>query len=188
MQELKRAAPEQAGSEPFGIERLARLARGGDREAFVALLERCKPSLLGVARSILRQEEDVADAMQDTVLKAFRGIETLKKPKYCKTWLTRICMNCCYEIVRRGKTVPLADALPEQEIEYEWDAPLDVRAALDSLLDNERLLLTLFYVEDMSQKQIGAVFGISENAVKQRLVRAKKHFKSVYLKGEAVNE
>lgn len=174
--------------EQISLEALARQAKAGDREAFVSMIERCKPTLLGVARSILKQEEDVADALQDTVLKAFQGVDGLKKPGYCKTWLTRICMNCCYELLRGRKTVSLSEYYPERSVEYEWDAALDVHKALSGLHGNDRLLLTLFYVEDMSQKQIAELFGVSVNAVKQRIARAKKAFKSVYLKGDAVNE
>lgn len=176
------------------LESLARRAKEGDKEAFVSLMESCKPSLLGVARSILRNEEDVADAMQDTVLKAFRSIGGLKKPGNCKTWLTRILINSCYEVLRGKKTVPLEEFLPENAALFQkdpagqWDASLDVRKTLDELVPGDRLILTLFYVEDFSQKQIGQALDITENAVKQRLARAKRHFKSAYEKGAAVNE
>ncbi len=176
------------------LEHLARLAKNGDREAFVALMEACKPSLLGVARSLLKNEEDVADAMQNTVLKAFRGIENLKKPQNCKTWLTRILINSCYEILRQKETIPLEDYLLEDPAFFQagaesgWDRALDVRDALEDLSAGDRLILILFYVEDLSQKQIGQAMDISENAVKQRLARAKRHFKNRYEKGDVVNE
>ncbi len=170
------------------LEQMARQARDGDKEAFVAMMEACKPALLRAAGAILKSEEDAADAMQETVLKAFQGIQGLKKPAHAKTWLTRILINNCYEILRQKKTVPLEEFLPEEAREYEWDSSLDVRNALGGLNAGDQLLLTLFYVEDMSQKQIGEVLGISENAVKQRLARAKRHFKSIYERGAAVNE
>ena len=175
-------------TEQISLEHLARSAKAGDREAFISMIEHCKPTLLGVARSLLKQEEDVADAMQDTVLKAFQGIGSLKKPGYCKTWLTRICMNCCYELLRRRNTVSLYDDAPERGVEYEWDDSLDVHAALSELNGNDRLVLTLFFVEELSQKEIGQLLGISENAVKQRIARAKRKFQTIYLKGDAVNE
>lgn len=178
------------------MERLAKRARDGDRDAFVALMEACKPSLLGVARSLLKKEEDVADAMQDTVLDAFENLSGLKNPGYCKTWLTRILLNNCYDILRQKKTVTLdlfsfreeGSGLRDEGVEYEWDSPLDVRAALGAVSESDRLILILFYVEDMSQKDIAGALGISVNAVKQRLQRAKRHFKQSYEKGAAVNE
>lgn len=171
------------------LEKLARKAQRGEKEAFVALLEACKPSLLGVARSLLREEEDVADAMQETVLKAFEKLPELKKPAHCKTWLTRILLNNCYDILRGKKTVPIDPfSFPEEPVEYRWEPSMDVRAALDGVSSADRLMLVLFYVQDMSQRDIAKVLGITENAVKQRLARAKRHFKKSYERGEAVNE
>lgn len=169
-------------------ERLVKEAMKGDKTAFVELMENNKLSLLGAARAILKNEEDVADAMQETVLDAFEKLYTLRKPAYCKTWLMRVLINNCYTILRQKKTVPLGDFLPEEGREYEWDESLDVRAALDEASFPERLVLTLYYVEDMSQRDIAKVLGISENAVKQRLARGRRHFRSLYLKEAAVNE
>ena len=165
---------------------LVKRARSGAKEAFVQLMEESKLSLLAAARAILKDEEDVADAMQETVLTAFQKLCTLREEKYFKTWLIRILINHCYTILRRRKTVPLSDFLPEESKENNWDDILDVRTALEETSAGDRLVLTLFYVEDMSQREIGRVLGISENAVKQRLARGRSHFKSIYCK-EAVN-
>ena len=165
---------------------LVKRARSGDKEAFVQLMEESKLSLLAAARAILKDEEDVADAMQETVLTAFQKLCTLREEKYFKTWLIRILINHCYTILRRRKTVPLSDFLPEESKENNWDDILDVRTALEETSAGDRLVLTLFYVEDMSQREIGRVLGISENAVKQRLARGRRHFKSIYCR-EAVN-
>ncbi len=165
---------------------LVKRARSGDKEAFVQLMEESKLSLRAAARAILKDEEDVADAMQETVLTAFQKLCTLREEKYFKTWLIRILINHCYTILRRRKTVPLSDFLPEESKENNWDDILDVRTALEETSAGDRLVLTLFYVEDMSQREIGRVLGISENAVKQRLARGRSHFKSIYCR-EAVN-
>ena len=165
---------------------LVKRARSGDKEAFVQLMEESKLSLLAAARAILKDEEDVADAMQETVLTAFQKLCTLREEKYFKTWLIRILINHCYTILRRRKTVPLSGFLPEESKENNWDDILDVRTALEETSAGDRLVLTLFYVEDMSQREIGRVLGISENAVKQRLARGRSHFKSLYCR-EAVN-
>ncbi len=171
------------------LEKLAKRAQNGDKEAFVELMEACKLSLLGVARTLLHSEEDVADAMQETVLSAFEKLPTLKKPAYCKTWLTRILLNHCYDLLRGKKTVPIDPfSFPEKPVEYQWEPSMDVRAALNGVSDSDRLLLTLFYVEDMSQRDIAQALGATVDGVKQRLARAKRHFKASYEKGEAVNE
>ena len=72
---------------------LIKKARGHDKAAFQQLMEEQMQSLYKVAKAILKNEEDVADAMQDTVLTCWEKIDTLKKDKYFKTWLIRILIN-----------------------------------------------------------------------------------------------
>lgn len=175
------------------MEQLIKQAQRGDKDAFVELMERNKLALLSAARAILREENDVADAMQETVLSAFQGLCTLRQPKYFKTWLTRILVNHCTTILRKRKLVQLSDFLPEDSLaqgerEPDRETALDVRTTLGEIGQSDRLILTLFYLQDMSQKEIAQVLGISENAVKQRLARSKRHFKAVYEKGVACNE
>ena len=69
-------------------------------EEFVRQISESEKSLYRVAKSILKNDEDCADAIQNAVLKAFRNIGTLKQEKYFRTWLTRILINECYQIMR----------------------------------------------------------------------------------------
>ena len=72
-------------------------------EEFVNQISAAETSLYRVAKSILKNDEDCADAIQNAVLKAFDKIGTLKKEKYFRTWLTRILINECYQIMRKKK-------------------------------------------------------------------------------------
>ena len=74
---------------------LAYRAKKGDADAFVKLMEENKMAMYKVAKSYLRNEEDVADAMSETVLAAFEHIKELRRPEYFKTWLIRILINQC---------------------------------------------------------------------------------------------
>ena len=77
-----------------GIEMfLVKQAQRGDADAFVALIEKYKMDLYKVAKACLKNEEDVADVMQETTLSAWEHIGELKKAAYFKTWLTRI-LHC----------------------------------------------------------------------------------------------
>lgn len=69
---------------------LVRQAQNGNLDAFVQLMEQSKQSLYKVAKSYLKREEDVADAMQETVLSAYENLPNLREASYFKTWLTRI--------------------------------------------------------------------------------------------------
>ena len=77
-------------------------ARNGDADAFVELMERNKQSMYKTAKAWLSQEEDVADAISETILDCFEHLDTLREPRYFKTWLVRILINNCSNIRRKA--------------------------------------------------------------------------------------
>ena len=81
---------------------LVRRAKKKDDQAFVELIDRCKGDLYKVARSYLNSEDDIADAIQETVIDCYEKIGSLREAKYFKTWLTRILINNCNDILRCG--------------------------------------------------------------------------------------
>ncbi len=169
-----------------GTEKLVKRAQKGDKDAFVSLMEAHKLSLSRAALAILHNEEDVADAVSETVLTAFLKLCTLREPKYFKTWLTRVLICNCYDILRsRENSVPL-ESLPDtgrEEAEHQ-DRVIDIRASLAALAENDRLVLTLYYLDDLSVKDISQMLSVNENTVKTRLARGRRRFKQVYTERE----
>ena len=99
---------------------LIRKARNHDRAAFQQLMEQEGKSMYKIAKAILKNDEDVADAMQETALACWEKIDTLKKDKYFRTWLTRILINNCNEIYRQRARIVSGENIPEmwfQEVE-----------------------------------------------------------------------
>ena len=82
---------------------LVRKAKKHDKEACKTIMLQNGPDLYKVAKAILKNDDDVSDAMQETALTCWEKIDTLKKDKYFKTWLTRILINHCNAICRRRK-------------------------------------------------------------------------------------
>ena len=165
-------------------EKLVRRAQQGEKDAFVALMEESKLSMSRTALAILHREEDAADAISETVLTAFTKLCNLRNPQYFKTWLTRILIFNCYGILRQQKrTVPLEE-LPEREWEVDpagdYDNVIDIQASFRELAENDRLILTLFYMEDLSVKEIAGLLHLRESAVKTRLNRSRNRFRKVY--------
>ena len=74
-------------------------AKNGDKEAFVRLIRMNKQSLYKTAWIYLRDEQDIADALQNTILSCYENIQRLREPKYFKTWLMRILINECKDIL-----------------------------------------------------------------------------------------
>ena len=79
------------------------LAKKGDDEAYIRMIERCKQSMYKVARSYLKNEEDIADVLQESILKCYQSLTRLQKPHFFKTWLIRIVINECNDLLRKKK-------------------------------------------------------------------------------------
>ena len=168
------------------ILRLVSLARKGDQEAFTQLILAQEQLLSRVAMSFLKDPEDAADAVQDTVLAAWQNLDQLKQARFFKTWLVRILINKCYRVsALRNKHIhsQLEAALDCLE-QPNWDQALDVRAALDSMKETDRLILGLFYYDGLSVRDIATALGVSQDCVKQRLYQGRKRFRTAYLKKE----
>lgn len=168
------------GKKEESVERLVRKAQRGDKKAFMDLIEANQLALYRAAKAILHREEDVEDAVQEAICKAFYKLSDLRQPKYFKTWLTRILINCCYDLMRQQRGLVPLEILPEEGRSDERDLSLDVQQTLNDLGENDRLVLTLFYLNDISVKDISAMLGISEGAVKQRLSHGRKKFREAF--------
>ena len=162
------------------MERLVRKAQRGDKNAFMDLIEENQLALYRAAKAILHREEDVEDAVQETICKAFYKLSDLRQPKYFKTWLTRILINCCYDLLRQQKGLVPLEILPEEGRADDRELSLDVQRVLQALGENDRLAMTLYYLNDISVKDIAAMLAISEGAVKQRLSHGRKKFREAY--------
>ncbi|MDO3413250.1 sigma-70 family RNA polymerase sigma factor [Saccharibacillus sp. CPCC 101409] len=154
-------------------EELVLRARDGDREAFVDLMRQTEDALHGMAWSMLRKEEDVADAMQETVFKAYRSIASLRAPAFFRTWIFRILINECHTLLRgRSRTVTMADFPAAASKSSDYDE-VDMRDAVDRLEEKQRVVVILHYFEDLSIAQVAETLELTESAVKTRLMRAR---------------
>ena len=161
------------------MELLVKKAKRGDAEAFITLIEENKQSMYKVARGFLRDQEDVADAMAETVLNCFEKIGSLKQDSYFKTWMIRILINKCNEIARKTPRTESLEQVPEPSIEN-TESHLIFQEMLLQLNEKNRLVMALYYGEDYSIHEIAQILEISENAVKQRLVRGRKEILKAY--------
>ena len=90
------------------MEELIRRALAGDGAAFVALMDSQKSTMYKVARSYLHNDADAADAIGEAVLACFEKLDTLRQPQYFRTWLVRILIRKCQDILReRARSVRL---------------------------------------------------------------------------------
>lgn len=157
-------------------------AKKGDPEAFITLVENSKSDMYKIAVSILHNDADAADAMSESILKCWSEIGKLKKDRYFKTWLTRILINNCNDIIRKNNRTIYVESYeaiePADNDDFYGD---DVNDCLNSLSENSRLIMLLYYTQGFKVKEIAKMLGMNENTVKTRLSRARKEFKDVYM-------
>ncbi len=158
---------------------LIKSAKKGDDNAFLALMDSQKSNLYKAAKAILHNDEDVADAMQETLISAYKSIINLKSEKYFKTWLTRILINKCYNIIAKNKKNVSTELVAEPYYE-----DINIENMGDSILDNVKkdykVVLTLYYVMGFSVKEISKLLNIKEGTVKSRLSRGRQAVKKNY--------
>lgn len=165
------------------VELLVKRARKGDAEAFIALIEQNKQSMYKVARGFLRDEEDVADAMSETVLVCYEKIGTLRQNAYFKTWMIRILINNCKDIIRKQKKSCSVEILPEVENPAEEDGIRGFKELIEPLKEKDRSIFTLYYVYGLKIKEIAKCMEMNENTVTSHLKRGREA-----LRGEMTGE
>jgi RNA polymerase sigma-70 factor, ECF subfamily len=163
---------------------LARVA-SGEAKAFRSLVDRHLPTVLAIARRMLRDDAEAEDVAQETLLRLWRNAAGLELgPHGVRPWLRRVASNLCIDRVRSRRNTTVTDSVPEESepagqvrhlAERELGARVD--AALKALPERQRLALTLFHYEGMSQIEVGEVLGISDEAVESLLARARRALK-----------
>lgn len=167
---------------------LIKRSKKGDKEAFALLMDMHRQMLYNTALLVLHQEDDALDAIQDAILACWENLPTLRKDQYFKTWLVKILLNKCRDIQRSQSHYAFVEELPESGDEPDWDTHMDVGRAMGRLDDQDQLILSLFYYDDLNIRQIAEALSISEGAVRTRLTRSQERFKKIYLqeKGECL--
>ena len=141
-----------------------------DQEYFTAQAEASTGLLYRVAYTILRNDADCQDAVQEALLRAWTGRDKLRDRQLFRTWLTRILINASHDILRKRKlTVPLENAREASEAFPD----ISLSEALGRLPEKLRLPLMLCYSENMTHAEISRALGIPATTVQSRLRKGK---------------
>jgi RNA polymerase sigma-70 factor, ECF subfamily len=174
--------------------------RSGHPAAYETLVRASSPRLLAVARRLLRSEEDARDALQDGYLSAFRSLGRFEGSSRLSTWLHRIVVNAALMKLRTRRRKPeesIEDLLPrflseghQADPAVLWKDPALVslekeeirrlvRASIDRLPESYRTVLLLRDIEGYDTADTAELLGISVNAVKVRLHRARQGLRTL---------
>jgi RNA polymerase sigma-70 factor (ECF subfamily) len=145
------------------------------KERFTQEILSLSDTMYGVARTYLRSSCDCADAVQESILKAWASLRSLRREEYFRTWVIRILINECKALLKKGRlTVPMAD-FPDRAAEpAAWP---ELYEALMALKEKYRTPLVLYHCEGYTVDQIARILHLPCGTVTSRLQRGRQIFK-----------
>lgn len=160
----------------------------GQESAFESLYRKYYDKVLAIARGVLMDADEAADAVQEVFTLVYRHLNRFNKQSRFSTWLFRIAVNRSIQEARksryRNRTVELTEALATEAPEETEELDPRVQASMAQLQPADRALLALFYWDELSLQEIADSIGCGVNAAKTRLYRARERFRVFYEKYE----
>ena len=166
------------------------LAAKGNQYAIEDLYKLTYNSVYKTAKVLIQDEYTVLDIVQDSYVKAFQSLDQLDSPENFRAWIKRIATNKAKDYLKKKKPILFSEMATEDGDEIDFlDERLDhypeivmdrketarlMKEILDTLSEDQRLVIGMFYYEQMSVKEIAETLGCSENTVKSRLNYGRK--------------
>ncbi|WP_297761480.1 sigma-70 family RNA polymerase sigma factor [uncultured Muriicola sp.] len=171
----------------------------GDMKAFGVLIDRYKQMVFTLACRMLRNKEDAEEIAQDTFLKAYKALNTFKGDAKFSTWLYKIAYFQSLDQLKKKKRLITSISLDRykptdikvmsgilEELERQDRASI-VKAAIDRLSEEDAAIVTLFYFEELSIREIAEIVSLSPQVIKVRLFRSRKQL-AIYLSTSLLKE
>ncbi|MEZ0325506.1 MAG: RNA polymerase sigma factor [Fimbriimonas sp.] len=161
---------------------LAKRCARGDESAMRILFDAHEPRLRALALRNLGNVQDAEEVAASTFIRFWKGASRYRGECPLRTFLTRICLNLIRDQARRVRPPALLE-LSECEAAVRWEESDEdsrgglIRAGMLALPPDEREILTLYYIEDMSYDELCLIYEIGYDVLKTRLVRARKRLR-----------
>lgn len=164
---------------------------GGDTNAFAVLVDRYKNMVFTLSLKMVKNREEAEEVAQDTFVKAYRSLNKFKAESKFSTWLYKVAYNTCLDCLKkknRAQPVVAIDEYTEHEVVSlsnvvdsleEKERSQMIQECLDVLPGEDSFLLSLYYFEEQSIKEIAKIMGINDNHVKIKLFRSRKKLTAV---------
>lgn len=162
----------------------------GNVNAFAFLVEKYKHMLFTLTIGIVKNKEEAEEVSQDSFVKAYKNLATFKGDSKFSTWIYKIAYYASLDVVKKNKRLVYSediDAFKASELGSVQDSlkcleekerKEVINKALLKLPDEERVIITLFYFEDLSIKEISKIVNLSEDNIKVKLFRSRKKLAS----------
>ncbi len=164
-------------------ELIARVLMDDDQQAFEALVQKHQSRLRSFFRKMCGGDEMLADDLaQETFLKAYRGMQSYQGQSQFLTWLFAIAKNVFYEHLRRSEAFTDMGQEPDVGADSGQDLKMDMARCMLKLDAQERMILTLSYMEGLSQTEVAELMSLPLGTVKTRSLRAKEKLKTLLMR------
>lgn len=170
------------------MEELIIRSKNGDERAFTELILSMKNDLYRIGRTRLNDDNDISDAIQETMINAYKNLRKLKDNSNFKSWIIKILINECNRIYKKkSKNTKLFEKITIEEPVNSIDnsinninAKLDFELLINQLNYEEKLIVTLYYNNGYSCSEISNILNMNVNTVKSKITRAKEKVKKHY--------
>lgn len=161
------------------IKELIKKAKKGDKQAFEQIIDYYQNTLYKIARTRLNSIEDIEDAIQETIISAYKSIHKLYNISKIKSWLITILINQCnyiYKQKQKNDTISfdLIEGKNQIDTSSQIHSNIEFESLMKTLNNNERTILFLYYSEKYRTKEIGKILNINDSTIRSTISRAKK--------------
>lgn len=166
--------------------KLVRKSKKGNNLAFSTLIKSYEKDLYKVAIAITKNDDDALDCIQEAILQAYISIKDLRQDDYFKTWLIKILINKCNTLLKKSKKILNLNVSIAESDKVEQLDKLELKDSINNLDSNLKILVILYYYEDMSINDISESLNIPQGTIKSRLSRARSKLKEMLSIDEGV--
>lgn len=156
----------------------------GKSNNFVTIVDLYKDMVYSISFQVLGNEQDAEECAQDTFLKAFNKLSSFKNESKFSTWLYKIAYYSAlnYKKSRKNNTIELnTNHSFIEEDSDKVEKELAVKSALKTLSEEDRIIVSLYYLDEKSVKEVAQITDLSESNVKIKLMRSREKLKEVFL-------
>lgn len=175
------------------IDKLVEKASKKDEIAFTTLIHMIEQEMYKIAKIKLKKDDDIYEAMQNSIILIYKNLRKLKNKKFFRTWSMRILINECLKILNKTKMnydkyVEYDENIIIQDKDFDKiESKCDLEKLLYCLNENEKIILTLYYGEKFNMKEISNILSEPEGTIKSKISRAKIKIKK-YIEEENLYE
>ena len=166
-------------------------AQKGNDDAFLILFQKYEQDIYRTAFVFVKNQNDALDVVQETAYQSFKSIKNLKNPKYFKTWLMRITINCALDLLRKQKNIvqmkPEFVGFISGDVNEDILLEMSTRDLIERLNEDEKRVIILRFYEDLTINEVSETLGIPLGTAKTILYRALNKLRKD-LKGESIYE